>query len=78
MHTGKDVLKGGNEETVQKIVTFNNDNSHDCEDEDSDDDENDSIVDNNLHKDPSSLVKRQCDSGEGIGKFDEEEGEIIE
>ncbi|KAG4953546.1 hypothetical protein JHK87_039140 [Glycine soja] len=34
LHTGKDVLKGGNEET--------------------------------------------CDSGEGIGKFDEEEGEIIE
>ncbi|KAH1204056.1 hypothetical protein GmHk_17G050118 [Glycine max] len=73
LHTGKDVLNRGSEETVQKIVIFNNDNGHDC-----DDDENDSIVDNNLHKDPSSLVKRQCDGGEGIKKSDEEEGEILE
>ncbi|RDX63407.1 hypothetical protein CR513_58168, partial [Mucuna pruriens] len=74
--TGKDVLKRGSEETVKKIVPLKNDNGHDSEDEASDDDENDSIVDNNhLHKEPSSLVKRQCDTGEGI---DEEEGEIIE
>ncbi|TKY57838.1 serum factor response C isoform X1 [Spatholobus suberectus] len=78
LHARKVVLKRGSEETVQKIVNLNNDNGHGSEDEDNDDDENESIVDNNPHKEPSSLVKRQCESGEGIEKSDEEEGEIIE
>ncbi|KAK7383155.1 hypothetical protein VNO78_28826 [Psophocarpus tetragonolobus] len=78
LHIGKDVLKRGNDTAVQKIVSLNNDNGHNSEDEDSSNDENDSIVDNNPHKDPSSLVKRHCDAREGIEKSDEEEGEIIE
>ncbi|KAK7321681.1 hypothetical protein VNO77_32545 [Canavalia gladiata] len=80
LHTGKDVLKGENDITVPKIVNHNKDNGHehDSEDEDSDDDENDSIIENNPHKEPSSMVKKHCDNGEGIVRSDEEEGEIIE
>ncbi|KAL2318533.1 hypothetical protein Fmac_032409 [Flemingia macrophylla] len=77
LHTIKDVSKRGNEETVQQIVNLNNEHGYDSEGEDSDDDENDSIADSIQHKQPS-LAKRHCDSGEGIEKSDEEEGEIKE
>ena len=79
LRAGKDVLDHGNKKTVQKIVNHNNDNVHVSEDEGSDDDdENDSMVPINPNKEPSSLVKRQCDNGVGIEKSDEEEGEIID
>jgi len=73
--TEKDVLKCGNEGAVKKTVSLDNDDDHNSEDEGSDVDENDSIVDNNPHKELISLVKG---SEIGFDKSDEEEGEILE